>query len=382
MKRILVANHHLLTYGGSETFTYTLVAELARRGYQVDVFTFYEGIVSEKIKEFANIITLRTAKKEIYDLALISHKSCVEIAPYNAYKTVQICHGIYPEEEQPSASADSWIAISEEVQNHLLTKGFKSSIIYNGIDLTRYCPKKTLNKELKTVLSLCQSDQANEMVKEACLKAGVEFKYFDKFQNGVWNIEDQLNEADLVVTLGRGAYEAMACGRSVLIFDNRPYSESFGDGLLSNKPFFEESIKNNCSGRRFKIKFDANSLAEEFKQYKQEQGENNRKLALAYLDIKKAVDSYLEFGKTSFKEKISFHLFKKKKHFKSRYNKKFIKGKNTNGIWEVINGLRHPIHTEEEMNTRMLQVYGNKKWRYKVVSDRTIDKIPIVKDSY
>ena len=38
----------------------------------------------------------------------------------------------------------------------------------------------------------------------------------NKYTNPVWKIEELMRESDLVVSLGRGAYEAMACGCPVV----------------------------------------------------------------------------------------------------------------------------------------------------------------------
>ena len=39
----------------------------------------------------------------------------------------------------------------------------------------------------------------------------------------VFNIEDKINEADLVVGIGRSLLDAMSCGRPVVSFDDRIY---------------------------------------------------------------------------------------------------------------------------------------------------------------
>ena len=76
-----------------------------------------------------------------------------------------------------------------------------------------------------------------------------------------------MNSVDLVISLGRGAYEAMACGRPVVVADVRG-----GDGYL-HPDFVWEWRKNNLSGRYNKHTVDADWLAGEILKYEPHHGE-------------------------------------------------------------------------------------------------------------
>ncbi|NRR92005.1 UDP-glycosyltransferase [Winogradskyella undariae] len=289
IKKILVANARLNRLGGSETFAYTLIEELkSREDIYVEYFTFEKGKVSERIEQELSVQFMSLPK---YDLILANHYTCVQEL-YKKGFLIQTCHGIYPILEQPYALADAHVAISQEVKNHLYNLGFKSNIIYNGINTNRFYDKKPVKKQLKKVLSLCHSKEANDFIKSICEDLNVEYLQAYKFKNAVWNIEDSINNADLVVGLGRSAYEAMACGRPVVIYDNRTYFESCGDGYVKDK--LELSLLNNCSGRYFKIKYDKESLKKEFLKYKKEDGEFFREEALKNFNIIHSVDQYFE----------------------------------------------------------------------------------------
>lgn len=292
IQSILVANYHLKDLGGSETFTYTLAKELSHRGYSVDVFSLHPGSISERIQAFANVVEEHQLKGH-YDLALVSHTPIVERLVGRTEILIQTCHGIYPDLEQPSPLADFHVSISEEVKRHVNALGHESTIIWNGIDCDRFSPIVPIRPTLHRVLSLSQRDQANEVIDSACRLLGIEFDYLNKHKNGIWNIEERINQADVVVSLGRGAFEAMACGRSVLVYDNRVYAPgAFGDGLITRKNLLE-SLKHNLSGRRFQIGFTTDSLAKELQSYDPAQGPWNRTFAFHHLNIGKAVDEYL-----------------------------------------------------------------------------------------
>ena len=313
---ILVTNNHLKTYGGSETFTYALIEELCRLGHHLEYFTFEKGLTSDKIEQNLNV---HFFSKKKYDLVLANHNSCItflrkKISPKTTI--IQTCHGIYPKLEQPSNLANIHVSISEEVQQHLLTLKYKSKVVLNGINIKRFNNKKSINKKLKTVLSLCQSEQANSEIEKACNSLNIQLLKLNKFENPIWNVEEEINKADLVVGLGRSAYEAMACGRNVLVYDNRPYSKSYADGYVTSK-ILPRIIKNNCSGRFYKKELDASSLMKEFKKYNKESGYFLRQFSLENLNIKIQVEKYLQInerykGSSELQKKILISNFQGK----------------------------------------------------------------------
>ena len=289
--KILVANNHLSQLGGSETFTYTLIEELVSRGYDVEYFTFEFGIVSEKIEK---VLKVSFKSKNKYDLILANHNTCVRKL-YKFGYIIQTCHGIFPLLEQPSVRANAYVAISTEVQNYLGRLGYPSILIHNGINLDRFKSIKPVNKKLTTVLSLCHSQEANEFVEKACSHLGLIFKNAYKYGDPIWDIENKINEADLVVGLGRSAYEAMACGRPVIVYDNRKYFNSCGDGYVKDN--LGLSLRCNCSGRYSQQSFTNDMFIKELQKYNATDALYFREFAEKELDIKKNVEMYLDFWK-------------------------------------------------------------------------------------
>ncbi|PKD21130.1 hypothetical protein APR41_11995 [Salegentibacter salinarum] len=289
VQNILVATNQLNKIGGSETFAFSLIEELKKREFVVEYFTFLKGAVSQQIEEKLGVQFMSRKK---YDLILANHQTCIELLFTRGY-IIQICHGIFPYLEQPSKYADFHIAISQEVQDHLKKKNFKSRKIYNGIDCERFKPEKKIKPKLTTILSLCQSNSANAIIKEICREHNLSLLVINKFETQVWEVEKAINKSDLVIGLGRSIYEAMASGRPVVIYDHRPYSKSFGDGYLDANNI-KESIKNNCSGRRFKFQFSKGDLVTEIFKYDLKTGDFLRNFALKNLNITSMVDEYLE----------------------------------------------------------------------------------------
>lgn len=296
--KVLVTNNTLNGVGGSETYAYTLIKELNRReGITAHAYTPQIGQIGNMLKmEGVQVISNPI---DMYDAVFCSHTSTMsKISNFKGIK-IQTCHGVYPALEQPSNIADKHVSISKEVQDHLTKLGYPSTIIHNGVDCNRFKPVTLPNDKVKTILSLTQSDELNQLLQRVCTKMGIKLIKLNKFINPVWNVEEHINQADMVIGIGRGCYEAMACGREVLVLDKRPYVSHkgfIGDGLVTLGTI-NDIISHNCSGRHSNIKFNYQSIKEAIEDYNPIQGKLNRDYALEHFNIEKQVNKYLELWK-------------------------------------------------------------------------------------
>lgn len=293
--KILLTNHSLSTLGGSETFTYTMAKELAsREDIELEVYSPKLGIISDKLTQ-EGIKTTKQFSQNEYDLILASQVSTVRRLGNIKGLKVQTCHGVHVSEEKPEKGVDKYVAISQEVHDSLKKVNIESTIINNGVDCERFKPVNPLNPEVKQILSLSQSAELNKMIENVCNKMGIKLVALNKFKNPIFDVENIINDSDLVISLGRGVYESMACGRNVLILDKRPYipGKPIGDGMII-KDNVTEFLQNNCSGRFSRREFDEMAIIQEIKNYNPLQGEANRQYALEHLNIKTKVDDYLK----------------------------------------------------------------------------------------
>ncbi len=288
-RHILVGTHHLEHVGGSELYTIDLLKTLQRRDdVTVEYFALKRGKLAQYIEESLGI---RYTSRNQYDLILASHNVVVDALRKHG-QIVQICHGTIPPLEQPFPYADYHIGISDEVCNHLKNKGYNSKLILNGLDLNQKKPVRTPNTELKTVLSLCQSEEAKALLTRVCERAGLTLIHHSKHKNPTLNIEQEINQADMVVGIGRSVYDAMACGRPCIVFDNRDYNGNKGDGYL-HPHLFDQYVQTNCSGRYRDLAFDEERLLREFAQYRAEDGAKLRHIAEEKLDVRKTASELL-----------------------------------------------------------------------------------------
>lgn len=308
---VLVATNSLKKFGGTESYTYTIIEELVRLKIDVEYFTFVKGIISEKIELDLGI---KFMSKTNYCLILANHRTCVEKL-FDKGFTIQTCHGIFPKLEKPSFFADKHVSISEEISSHLLKQGIKSDLIRNGINCDRFIPKTNINQQLTSILSLCHGANANILIKEVCSDLGIRLITKSKYQNGVWNLEDLISQVDLVIGLGRSALEAMACGRPVIVYDSRSYMDECGDGYVYN--ILEESKKYNYSGRFYNNKYDKELLIHDIHQYSNSHGKYLVDYIRHNFNIKEKIEVYLSIERSiqiSYSEhtlRIMIQIYKK-----------------------------------------------------------------------
>lgn len=297
--KILVGNNKLGKPGGSETYAYATVAELVKRGHEVScVAAGRPGVVSEKLWELGVNVHFGKVNGK-YDLALLSHTSSIILSDSVQAFKIQTCHGIYPRLEQPVTGMNAYVSITDEVARHLQFKGFDSTVIHNGVDCERYKAQHPIGDELKTVLSLSQNNDLNKTIAHTCSKNGLGVIICNKYQkHRKWEMEELMDQADLVISLGRGCYEAMAMGRNVFILDNRSYMESnnIGDGIV-NTNNIHGFLKYNCTGRYSNKQFGVEEIEQEFLKYDKEVGIQLRDFALQNLNIEMQVEKYLNLIK-------------------------------------------------------------------------------------
>ena len=277
-RTVILTNTALDHYYGTETWTYAMAKELSKN-YKVKVFTFTKGKMSEKIEEFAEVVT-EMPQGDIY---IVNHINCYGKVPQNK-PIIFTSHGRSGLEQFP-ADGCLQVGVTEET-----AKG--REVIRNGIDCKRFY-ETPINKELKTVLYLSHPDygRAKEIIREAC--QGLELITIEE---ETFKIENLIHKSDLVITLGRGILESLSCGRNVISADWR---DGWMDGLKGGGMITEDNfdfLKTHAfSGRNAPIEFTAERLREEFKKYDSEM--NLRHKIQEEFNIKTQCEKYLTYFK-------------------------------------------------------------------------------------
>ena len=115
----------------------------------------------------------------------------------------------------------------------------------------------------------------------------------------------------------------MACGRPVVIYDNRRYFPSCGDGYA--KDILGFSVKNNCSGRYLNKSFTEDDLIKEIFKYDKEHSKYFRDFTERELDVKNNILKYFDYA-----EFIKNRKKNKARNVKIKAIKKIFGNKNFN----------------------------------------------------
>ena len=196
-----------LDLSGVPTFTLTMYKELVKRGHNVTVYSPGFG----KIESQMNVV--KDIDKIPYPDVIIAQANTVAQKLKQVFPNVPLIfysHGILPELEQPpNFLADWYLAVNEEVQENLRSKGVPAgrvSIVRDFIDTDRFKSTKPIHPKLGRVLFISNYKKWKnfQTVDGACKKLGFELICFGSPYGRNYEIEKAINKADLVVSWGRG----------------------------------------------------------------------------------------------------------------------------------------------------------------------------------
>jgi O-antigen biosynthesis protein len=280
-----------LNYSGSATYTFTLCRELIKRKHEPFIFScLNEEMASEFERNGIRILDAEALSGKNFDVIIAQHSVMAEIARYHLPQIpmIFISHGVLPElEKAPSfdINIQKFICVSEECKESIISQGIAPEnvcILRNMIDTDRFAILRPINEKLQNalVISNHNSHEAFKKIRSACKELGIKISFIGRWKS-VFETEKEINKADIVFSLGRGALEAMSCGRAVIIYDY-----GGGDGIITEKNYSEIG-KNNFSGRRYSIEYTTEELTDEIKKYSSLMSSINRNIILKNYNAKK-----------------------------------------------------------------------------------------------
>jgi hypothetical protein len=297
---ILLGCNHLHELGGSEQYNYTLAESFIKQGYNVYVMLgnhTLKGAMSDAMKNNLGIDVDVIPKDIKFNAVFLSHNTTVKRFQNEIYNRVdlsfndndiyQVLHGKFSQVENPFLwDKLQYVAISIEVYDYatgFLGSRKKIAIEYNPINVFKF--KLTeINKEPKHLYSLSQSQDFNQLLAKVCSELGLDFSFNNKHHNPTFDIQKRIKDADIVVSLGRGCFEAMAMGKNVIIADQRSYMpRGVMDGIVTCENFLD-FLENNCSGRYSDKIVSEDNIIQEIRKYDYNQGKLNRKMIIDYMN--------------------------------------------------------------------------------------------------
>lgn len=274
MKSIVLGQDKFEFIGGTTTLLVDLSVSLVKQGYKVYYWStdFGKHSITEEWFQSHNV--------EMYlgqpvDLAITCQQTATMFF-LNKCKVLQLLNSKFTSLEYPVNGA-LHISVSHEIGDFVKQKfGEETSVILNGIDLDRYKPNGELNK-VPRVFSICQGDDS--LLKQACIELGYEFNSVPKnVGSRIWNVEDYIKDSDIVVGIGRSAMVGMACGKSVISWDNRGLNPYTGCGYIKPENFYEYAYA-NLTGRGYQPINTVEKLKNELLKYDPNDGRILRQIA-------------------------------------------------------------------------------------------------------
>lgn len=299
--RILLSSYYL-DLSGVPTYTLTLYNELVRRGHDVTVYSPKGGSLSRYEK--APLSRIMGSCDSLAGLGapaiIIAQANLCSIEMRLAYpKTPMIfsAHGVLPELEQPPVGIDvqHYTAINEDTRDNLIAHGIdesKITLVRDFVDTDRFTPTAPLHNDVRRVvfISNFRKGKAYDTIKRTCQLADVHLNCYGAPYGRSYEIEREINRAEIVITTGRGILEAMSCGRAVISF-----GQGRGDGYLMPElpELYLESRRRNFAGSKCRYVFTAETLAAEIAKYNPADGAVNRGIALDHHGHVAGVDKLL-----------------------------------------------------------------------------------------
>ncbi len=282
-----------LDLSGVPTYTRTLYNELIRLGHEVRVYSPTGGELAPYMGAVNYPIQLGFFSP---DVILAQGRDCAATLrrEYPNVPMVFSAHGIIPFPEQPPEfHVEQYIAINEQTTRNLVERGIprnKIRIVRDFIDTREFYPFTKLRDTRPRVLFISNYKKWKNYsnLGKACEYLGMELKAIGSPYGRSRNVAEDINNADIVVTWGRGILEAMACGRAAISYDKER-----GDGYIDIETY-ELSRERNFSGFECRYRMGINHLMDELGKYNPKSGEVNRALVVENHDVRTNVEGLLE----------------------------------------------------------------------------------------
>ena len=293
--KILLAQHDLAQYGGTQSWMYEMARVLTGRGHEVGVMCFVGGVMEERMKPHVAKWHVNRYPDDDYELALINQVRPMQVlASHKAFK-IYTQHGPFHAAEQYPGGADAVVAVTEEVRLHLARRGHDAKVISNGVDLERFMPGSS-DRNID-VLNLCKGARGRQMVEDACAALGLTWANLHYKDSPQGDVAPFMQDASVVVGYGRTIIEAMACGSSPLSFDARGREEPRGDGVIVEN-LVDIFARHGFNGRASLRFYDQGLLqADIYRASRVKAGWGWRSSwVVDHADVEAKVDAYLELS--------------------------------------------------------------------------------------
>lgn len=251
MNILIALGHNRLT--GVSTFCYTLAQRLKQVGHNISFFLLRRetnnNLFENQCLQIGPIYNHLNPPINDYDVIFFSDNLCQTVLKKYTGQKMFIIHGFGESTFVPNLNEEiDLISISPFLTRYYTEKykdlNIKVTYFPNIIDFNLYFIKKPISSTLKKVLihDYRSGMKYKTIFEDLSKELKFELNIHCSPNEYIWNMCDIINDHDLVIGYGRSIYEAMACGRNIIVF-----GKNGGDGFIDEFSF-NESFDRNCSG--------------------------------------------------------------------------------------------------------------------------------------
>ncbi len=286
--RIVVSYQQLVGFGGTESYLLTVAEGLERLGHEVVVHALELGPSAERARERGIRIESREAHLPAQCDAVLSQDAVTAYALSGRYpdaRRVFVAHSLsfaLQSPPQTESACQAVVVMNERLRRRTEELGQQLPVVRlrQPIDLQRFCFQTLVLEQRRRPRVLLLSNYTKgtraRMVEQACTAADLEVRRVGATMTPTAAPEHEIANAEIVLSLGRGALEAMACGRAAYVF-----GDAGGDGWVTPETYTALEA-DGFSGRALGEAIGVQRLAADLVEWREELGELGRDLACAH----------------------------------------------------------------------------------------------------
>lgn len=310
MKILIMLGHNRMT--GVNTLAYTLAKELNHH-VDVEIQDFGQRILhyDENDTKFIdlikphvdNLFIRHSARYDSYDIIILNYNVHEYLVELSSAKKIFVIHGTsWPSSlyYEPSTDDCATVAVSGRIKEKQNT----DYIIYNGIDLSTFKPEYNSKPKPSKAFRLSRHPIKPEL-QTALDKLNINVIGDALIGKSQSRVIDLIHKSDFVIAYGRGAYEAMACGKPVFVSGTNGT-----DGWVTKENFLAMRYSNmagyfrNRNGESF---LSSDEITSELKKYTKKMEKVNRTLAERYLSSVTMAQEYDQLMRRLYEGRVERH---------------------------------------------------------------------------
>jgi hypothetical protein len=281
--RVLLGHIKFADFAGTETYMFTVAQALERLGHEAIIYGEHGGPMAEFARSRGVTVIDNAGRLPADCGAAIAQDAALahEFAGrYPDAARLMVVHSAYPLQTPPVPAGvlDAVIVLNDRLQRYAQALASPAPVVRlrQPVNVRRFSQRGTHRGRHKRLRVLALNNHPDgphrPLLTEACRRADVELLEVGALAEPSPTPEHEITGADAVITLGRGALEAMSCARAVYV-----HGPAGGDGWVTPDAY-PEMEGDGFSGRATPLRVDIDQLASDLAGFDEGMGSQNRDL--------------------------------------------------------------------------------------------------------